>query len=170
MQKQRALASRDILCDGLLATGKVRLARPQGAFYLFFEIDGHVDSRDLAMRLVDETAVGLSPGTGFYTNHSQFLRACFMRDPRADPSGHRPSGGLAFASVDAAARLTGRKGRFVIISDRNQNRWPGQSGVARATWATRAIHEKFDSGAVAVSSGVARCLLHSPLSSICCCW
>ena len=36
MQKQRALASRDILCDGLLATGKVRLARPQGAFYLFF--------------------------------------------------------------------------------------------------------------------------------------
>ncbi len=81
MQKQRALASRDILCDGLLATGKVRLARPQGAFYLFFEIDGHVDSRDLAMRLVDETAVGLSPGTGFYTNHSQFLRACFMRDP-----------------------------------------------------------------------------------------
>lgn len=81
MQKKRAHVSRDILCDGLLSTGKVRLARPQGAFYLFFEIEGRQDSRELAMRVVDEARVGLAPGTGFYTGHSQFLRACFMRDP-----------------------------------------------------------------------------------------
>ncbi len=80
-QVERAGRNRDTLCDALVATGRVRLARPDGAFYLFFQIDGMEDSKKVAMRLIEEANVGLAPGTGFYTGGKPFLRLCFMRDP-----------------------------------------------------------------------------------------
>ena len=37
---ERARRGRDIACSALRATGRVRFAEPQGAFYLFFAVDG----------------------------------------------------------------------------------------------------------------------------------
>lgn len=80
-QKERARSNLDVVCDALGATGKVDLVRPAGAFYLFFEIHGTTDSAGLAKRILQETGVGMSPGSGFYSGGDQFLRMCFLRDP-----------------------------------------------------------------------------------------
>ena len=80
-QVARMTASRDALCDGLAATGRVRFARPGGAFYLFCAIEGEPDTRKLALRLVDEANVGLAPGSAFGTGGEDYLRICFARSP-----------------------------------------------------------------------------------------
>jgi len=80
LQVDRAHAGRDIVVKGLAATGRVRFAEPDGAFYLFFSIDGETDTRKLALRLVDEANVGVAPGTAFGTAGHGFVRLCFARD------------------------------------------------------------------------------------------
>ena len=57
-QIARARKSRDIACDILGRTGRCRFAVPQGAFYLFFKVDGETDTRKLVFRLIDEAQVG----------------------------------------------------------------------------------------------------------------
>ncbi len=79
-QIARAAAGRDIVCAALAATGRCRFARPDGAFYLFFAVDGEADTRRLAMRLIDEAGVGLAPGTAFGSGGEEFLRLCFARN------------------------------------------------------------------------------------------
>ena len=79
-QVARAAEALDIVTKSLSATGKVRFARPSGAFYLFFAIDGVADSMQSAMRLVDETGVGLAPGVAFGAGGEGFFRLCFNRD------------------------------------------------------------------------------------------
>ena len=78
---EKALKSRDILCDALIATNRVETLKPDGALYAFLKIDGIRDTRAAAFDIVDKTAVGLAPGTAFGAGGSQFLRACFLRDP-----------------------------------------------------------------------------------------
>ena len=78
---QRSRASRDILSRGLLATGRVRFAEPQGAFYLFFSVEGEPDSRRLAFRLIDEAGIGAAPGDAFGPGGEGYLRLCFARAP-----------------------------------------------------------------------------------------
>jgi len=78
-QVERARRGRDIVCDTLGETGRVRFARPAGAFYLFFSIDGEPDVEKLGLRLVDEANVGLAPGTAFGTAGAGFMRLCFAR-------------------------------------------------------------------------------------------
>jgi aspartate/methionine/tyrosine aminotransferase len=80
-QVARARKSRDIACDILGRTGRCRFAVPQGAFYLFFSVDGENDTFALARRLVDEAQAGLAPGTAFGAGGENFLRLCFARDP-----------------------------------------------------------------------------------------
>ncbi len=80
-QVARSRASRDIACDILGRTGCCRFGIPQGAFYLFFTVDGEGDTEMLARRLVDEAQVGLAPGTAFGKGGEHFLRLCFARDP-----------------------------------------------------------------------------------------
>jgi aspartate/methionine/tyrosine aminotransferase len=82
-QVDRARRSRDIVCDALAATGRVRFARPDGAFYLFFAVDGEPDTRKLALRLVDEANIGLAPGTAFGIGGAAYLRMCFAKSPEA---------------------------------------------------------------------------------------
>jgi aspartate/methionine/tyrosine aminotransferase len=77
----RLRASRDIVADGLAATGRVRFARPEGAFYLFGAIEGETDSRRLALRLVDEAGIGVAPGVAFGPGGEGYLRICFARAP-----------------------------------------------------------------------------------------
>ena len=79
-QVERARAARSIICDGLTATGRVRLSPPAGAFYLFFGVDGESDTRGLAFRLVDEANVGVAPGRAFGEAGNGFMRVCFLRD------------------------------------------------------------------------------------------
>ncbi len=79
-QVERAHAGRDIVCGGLAATGRVRLAEPAGAFYLFFAVEGESDTRRLALRLVDEANVGVAPGASFGDAGAGYLRLCFARD------------------------------------------------------------------------------------------
>lgn len=79
-QREKARKSRDVLAKGLLSTGKVQFAMPQGAFYLYFSVDGYEDTMPLALRLVDEANVGMAPGSAFGLGGERFLRACFLRD------------------------------------------------------------------------------------------
>jgi aspartate/methionine/tyrosine aminotransferase len=81
-QRARAAASRETLLTGLAATGRIEAARPDGAFYLFFSVAGHPDTRALALRLVDEAGVGLAPGSAFGAGGAPYLRLCYARDPR----------------------------------------------------------------------------------------
>jgi aspartate/methionine/tyrosine aminotransferase len=80
-QIERCRRSRDILCEGLTATGRVKFFEPEAAFYLFFTIDGFPNSRALALRLIDEAGVGASPGSAFGLGGERRLRICFARDP-----------------------------------------------------------------------------------------
>lgn len=78
-QVERARAARDLVCGILAATGRARFTVPQGAFYLFFAIDGITDSRAAAFDIVDRASVGLAPGTAFGPGGEAFLRLCFHR-------------------------------------------------------------------------------------------
>jgi aspartate/methionine/tyrosine aminotransferase len=80
LQVERARTGREIVCRGLAATGRVRFAEPDGAFYLFFGVDGQDDTRRLGLRLVDEANVGLAPGNAFGKGGAGFMRLCFARD------------------------------------------------------------------------------------------
>jgi aspartate/methionine/tyrosine aminotransferase len=79
-QIARARLGRDIIADALTATGRCRFALPQGAFYLFFQVDGESDTRALTFRLIDEGGIGLAPGTAFGAGGESFMRLCFARD------------------------------------------------------------------------------------------
>jgi aspartate/methionine/tyrosine aminotransferase len=78
-QIERASQARDLVCGILAAAGRARVSRPQGAFYLFFSIDGVKDSRKAAFEIVDEANVGLAPGTAFGQGGDAFFRLCFHR-------------------------------------------------------------------------------------------
>lgn len=78
-QVARARAARDILCERLLATGRVDLTPPAGAFYLFFRIEGVDDTAAAAFDIVDEANVGLAPGTAFGAGGAPCFRMCFHR-------------------------------------------------------------------------------------------
>jgi aspartate/methionine/tyrosine aminotransferase len=80
-QIARMRKSRDIICEGLAATGRVRFAMPEAAFYLFCAIDGEEDTRRLAMRLVDEAGLGVAPGSAFGAGGEAYIRLCFARSP-----------------------------------------------------------------------------------------
>ena len=83
-QVARTRESRDILCDGLAKTGRVRFSWPDAAFYLFCAIDaidGIADTRALAFRLVDEAGVGVAPGSAFGAGGEEYIRLCFARSP-----------------------------------------------------------------------------------------
>lgn len=79
MQVERARAARDLICARLAATGRVRLAPPPGAFYLYFEVDGISDTRAAAKEIAGKTGVGLAPGTAFGPGGASGFRLCFNR-------------------------------------------------------------------------------------------
>ena len=80
-QIARARRSRDIAVDILGRTGRCRFALPQGAFYLFFKIEGESDARQFVFDVIDEAGVGLAPGSAFGPGGEAFVRLCFARNP-----------------------------------------------------------------------------------------
>jgi aspartate/methionine/tyrosine aminotransferase len=80
-QITRARQSRDVICEALQSTGRVRFLKPVGAFYLFFTVDGITDTRTTALTMIDEAKVGVAPGTAFGPGSEAFFRLCFARSP-----------------------------------------------------------------------------------------
>jgi len=78
-QVAKARKARDIVSEAIEATGRCRFSRPDGAFYLFFGIDGVTDSNTTAMKLVDIAKVGLAPGSAFGPGGEGHLRLCYLR-------------------------------------------------------------------------------------------
>jgi aspartate/methionine/tyrosine aminotransferase len=78
----RLRQSRDIMVEGLSATGRVELAAPEGAFYLFPKMLGVEDTRALCFRLIDEAGVGAAPGYSFGPGGEGRLRLCFAGAPK----------------------------------------------------------------------------------------
>lgn len=81
-QIARARAGLVTMSEALDSAGRVRYAKPQGAFYLFFSVEGYADSRTLAKEIVSQTGVGLAPGSAFGAAGEGFLRLCFARSQR----------------------------------------------------------------------------------------
>lgn len=78
-QVRRADEGLAIVREALGGSNRVRFAQPQGAFYVFFGIEGQPDCRETAKRIVAETGVGLAPGSAFGEGGEGFLRLCFAR-------------------------------------------------------------------------------------------
>jgi len=78
-QLEKARQGRERITDALLDTGRVAMAVPDGAFYAFFAIDGFEDTGMLGRRLIDDTGIGLAPGTAFGPGGERFMRLCFVR-------------------------------------------------------------------------------------------
>jgi aspartate/methionine/tyrosine aminotransferase len=79
----RCRAARDVAIDGLQACRRVSVARPEGAFYAFFRVDGVSDSLAFAKELLHTAKVGLAPGSAFGPMGEGWLRMCFAREPVA---------------------------------------------------------------------------------------
>jgi aspartate/methionine/tyrosine aminotransferase len=69
--------ARDMVIQRLQSLPRVRLTRPEAAFYAFFQVEGVSDSLALARRIVANTNVGLAPGVAFGPEGEGWLRLCF---------------------------------------------------------------------------------------------
>ncbi len=78
---ERCRQGRDLVYQGLSGLPKVRLARPDGAFYAFFAVEGLTDSLAYAKRILEEVSVGLAPGSAFGPGGEGHLRLCFAGGP-----------------------------------------------------------------------------------------
>jgi aspartate/methionine/tyrosine aminotransferase len=78
-QIARAAKGREIVTTALGSLNTVSFAMPEGAFYLFFKVDGIEDVRQLGFDAIDNAGVGLAPGTAFGPGGEAFMRLCFAR-------------------------------------------------------------------------------------------
>ncbi|MDP6831472.1 MAG: pyridoxal phosphate-dependent aminotransferase [Alphaproteobacteria bacterium] len=69
--------ARDLVIDRLQGMPKVRVHRPDGAFYAFFAVDGMTDSLRTCKDILRQTHVGLAPGAAFGPKGEGFIRLCF---------------------------------------------------------------------------------------------
>jgi len=67
----------DLVYQALAPLPRVRLGRPEGAFYAFFALDGVSDSVDFCKNLARKTAVGLAPGIAFGPAGEGRIRLCY---------------------------------------------------------------------------------------------
>jgi aspartate/methionine/tyrosine aminotransferase len=79
----RCRESREAAVAALQSCRRVAIARPEGAFYAFFRVDGVADSVAFAKELLAKTRVGLAPGSAFGPMGEGCLRLCFARSPDA---------------------------------------------------------------------------------------
>ncbi len=79
--RERCRTGRDIIYEALESSNRVILpAKPPGAMYAYFAIDGMPDSREAARSILSQTGVGLTPGVFFSAQSEGFLRLCTCRD------------------------------------------------------------------------------------------
>ena len=77
---ERYRHNRDLVFQRLAAMPRVTLARPEGAFYAFFALDGMTDSVACAQELIEQTGVGLAPGLAFGAGGEGWMRLCFAAE------------------------------------------------------------------------------------------
>jgi aspartate aminotransferase len=77
----RYRTARELVLQRLGGMRRVRIVRPEAAFYVMFGVDGMTDSLAFAKRLVQETRVGLAPGSAFGPGGEGHLRLCFAASP-----------------------------------------------------------------------------------------
>ena len=83
--RTRLRRARDRLIDALRPLPGVDVARPAGAMYAFFRVDGVRDSMQFCRRLVRDVKLGLAPGSAFGPQGEGFVRWCFAAsDARLD--------------------------------------------------------------------------------------
>ncbi|VAX04490.1 Aspartate aminotransferase [hydrothermal vent metagenome] len=88
-----------IVAQRLSEFDRVEFIEPEGAFYCFFNVAGTNDSVALAKTLLQETGVGLAPGSAFGEAGEGYLRLCYAQDrstliralDRLAPHLHAPS-------------------------------------------------------------------------------
>src|SRR5690606_14336268 len=73
----RCGAGRDLVIQRLGRMRRVRVIRPEAAFYVMFQVEGMTDSLAFAKHLVREARVGLAPGSAFGPGGEGHLRLCF---------------------------------------------------------------------------------------------
>jgi aspartate aminotransferase len=78
---ERCRAGREQVIQRLAGHRKVKVARPEAAFYAFFSVDGMTDSFAFASKLVLDGKVGLAPGVAFGEGGEGYLRLCFASAP-----------------------------------------------------------------------------------------
>ena len=78
---ERYRRARDLVYQRLAACARVRLARPEAAFYAFMAVDGMGDSTEFAKKILTEHGVGLAPGAAFGPGGEGHLRLCFASAP-----------------------------------------------------------------------------------------
>jgi aspartate aminotransferase len=69
--------NRDLVLRRLSQLPRVKIDKPEAAFYAWFGLEGESDSVALARRLVDEANVGIAPGAAFGNGGEGWLRLCF---------------------------------------------------------------------------------------------
>ncbi len=76
-QVERCGRARALLMQRFAAMPRIRLMRPEAAFYAFFGIEGVSDSLSYAKKLVREARIGLAPGTAFGRSGQGWFRLCY---------------------------------------------------------------------------------------------
>jgi aspartate/methionine/tyrosine aminotransferase len=73
----RCREGRELVFQRLSANPRVRIARPEAAFYNFFSVDGVTDTMAFCKKLAKDYKVGLAPGEAFAAGGPGNIRLCF---------------------------------------------------------------------------------------------
>lgn len=68
-----------IASDRLGRFSRVNFIEPDGAFYVFFKVEGIADSLKAAFDIMHSTKVGLAPGVAFGETGEGYLRLCYAQ-------------------------------------------------------------------------------------------
>ncbi len=80
LQVTKAKRNRDMVVQALKDFSQLKLSVPDGAFYMFFGIEGMTDSMKTAFRIIDEANIGFAPGIAFGDSGEGYLRMCFLKE------------------------------------------------------------------------------------------
>ena len=72
--------SRDYVFNRMKHWNKIKINKPESAFYCFFKAYEARDSITFCKNLIKKTQVGLAPGIAFGNSGDGFIRLCFAAD------------------------------------------------------------------------------------------
>ncbi|WP_298723236.1 pyridoxal phosphate-dependent aminotransferase [uncultured Ferrovibrio sp.] len=74
---ERYSRAADMVYQALAPLPRIRLGKPQGAFYAFFAVDGMTDSLQFCIDMLHKARVGLAPGIAFGDAGEGRIRLCY---------------------------------------------------------------------------------------------
>jgi len=77
--RERVKIGYDVTAEALDSFSRVEFIEPDGAFYVFFKVDGLQDSLAAATEILHKTKVGLAPGAAFGRAGEGYLRLCYAQ-------------------------------------------------------------------------------------------